>query len=85
MGRAFAREPRRCARPWSFPECPQALFHKALAGALDPDATGCDLLGNLFIAESVIGFQQNAGACHLAGCAFARADESPKGLALFGG
>jgi hypothetical protein len=84
MGRAFAREPRRCSRPWSFRECPQALFHKALAGALDRDATGCDLLGNLFIAESFIGFQQNAGACHLACCDFARADESQKGLSLFG-
>jgi hypothetical protein len=84
MGRAFAREPGRRTCPRSFSEGSHALFHKALAGALDRDATGGDLLGNLFIAESFIGFQQNAGACHLACCDFARADESQKGLSLFG-
>jgi hypothetical protein len=57
MGRAFAREPWRCPYPWAFRECPQALFHKALAGTLDRAATGCDLLGNLFITEPFIGFQ----------------------------
>jgi hypothetical protein len=76
MGRAFAREPRRGPRPWSFRECPQALCHEALARALDRDAAGGDLLGNLFITEPFIGFQQNAGAGHLSCCGLARADEA---------
>lgn len=70
MGRAFAREPRRGSRPWSFRERPEALFHKALARAFDRSATGCDLLGNLFIAEPFVSFQQNASAGHLAGGGF---------------
>jgi hypothetical protein len=82
MGRPFAREPRRGSRPWSFRQRPQALFHKALAGALDRDAAGGDLLGNLLIAESFIGFQQNAGTGHLARRGLARAHEPDKRLSL---
>jgi hypothetical protein len=76
MGRAFAREPRRGARPRPFDEGPQALFHKALARAFDRGATGCDFLRYFLIAEPVIGFQQNAGAGHLSCCGLARADEA---------
>lgn len=76
MGRTFAREPGRGARPRSFGECPQALFHKALARAFDRGTAGRDLLGNFLIAESFIGFQQNAGARHLSCRGLARADEA---------
>ena len=65
MRRAFAREPGRSARPWPFRECPEALFHKALARALDRDATRRDLLCYFLVAESFIGFEQNARAGHL--------------------
>jgi hypothetical protein len=85
MGCAFAREPRRGSRPRSFRQRPQALFHKALARALDRRATGGDRLGNLFIIEPFIGFQQNAGAHHLSGGGLARADEFHKRVSLFGG
>ena len=67
MGRAFPREPGRRARPRPFRKRPEALFHKALARALDRDATGRDLLGNFLIAEPFVSFQQNAGARHLSG------------------
>jgi hypothetical protein len=67
MGRAFAREPGRGSRSRSFRQRPQALFHKALARAFNRDATGRYLLGNLFIAQPFIGFQQNAGTRHLSG------------------
>jgi hypothetical protein len=56
MGRPFAREPGRGARPRSFRECPETLFHKALARAFDRGATGYDFLRNLFIAQPFIGF-----------------------------
>ena len=74
MGRPFAREPRRSPCPGSFREGPETLFHKALARALDRRATGGDLLGNLFIPEPFIGFQQNAGAQHFSGCGLARTE-----------
>lgn len=76
MGRAFASEPGRCTRPRPFGERPQALFHKALARAFDRSATGRNFLGNFLIVEPFIGFQQNAGARHLAGGGLARADEA---------
>jgi hypothetical protein len=76
MGRPFAREPWGSPCPWSFREYPETLFHKALARALNRRATGCDLLGNLFIAEPFIGFQQNTGAQHLSGCGLARTEET---------
>ena len=76
MRRAFAREPGRGARPRPFRERPEVLFHKALARALDRDATRRDLLGNFLIAEPFIGFQQNAGTGHLPRRTLARADES---------
>lgn len=76
MGCAFAREPGRGARPRPFRERPKVLCHKALARAFDRDAAGRDLLGNFLIAEPFIGFQQNAGAGHLADGGFAGADEA---------
>ena len=76
MGRAFAREPGRGARPRPFRERPEVLFHKALARALDRDATRRDLLGNFLIVEPFIGFQQNTGARHLSRGGLARADEA---------
>ena len=76
MGGPFAREPGRGSRPWSFRQRPQALLHKALARAFDRGTTGRDLLGNFFIAESFIGFQQNAGTHHLPGCSLARANKA---------
>lgn len=76
MGRTFAREPGRGSRPRSFGECPQALFHKALARAFDRGTAGRDLLNNFLIVEPFIGFQQNAGARHLSCCGLARADEA---------
>jgi hypothetical protein len=76
MRRAFTREPARGARPRSFRECPEVLFHKALARAFDRDATGRDLLHDFLIAEPFIGFQQNAGSCHLARRGLARANEA---------
>jgi hypothetical protein len=76
MRRAFAREPGRGARPRPFRERPEVLFHKALARTLDRDATRRDLLGNFLIAEPFIGFQQNAGSCHVASHGLARADEA---------
>jgi hypothetical protein len=85
MGCPFAREPRRGSRPWAFRQRPQALFDKTLARALDRDATGRDLLRNFLIAESFIGFQQNAGTRHLAGDGLARVDEPYKRLSLFCG
>ena len=83
MGRAFAREPGRRACPRPFGECPQALFHKALARTLDCDSTGGDLLRNFLIAEPFISFQQNAGACYLSSRRLARVDEVQECLSLF--
>jgi hypothetical protein len=83
MGGAFTGKPRPGARPRSFGQCPQALFHKALAGALDRDAARGDLLGNFFIAKPFSGFQQNAGTSHLARGRLARADERQERLSLF--
>ena len=76
MRRTFAAEPGRGARPRPLRERPEALFHEALARALDCHATRRDLLGDFLIAESFIGFQQNAGSCHLASRGLARADEA---------
>jgi hypothetical protein len=82
MRRAFAREPGRGARSWPFRERPEALFHEALARALDRDATRRDLLGNFLIAESFIGFQQNARARHLAGGGLAGVEQAQKCVSL---
>ena len=76
MRRAFACEPGRGARPRPFRERPEVLFHKALARALDRDTTGRDLLHDFLIAEPFVGFQQNAGPCHLASRGLARANEA---------
>ena len=76
MRRAFTREPARGARPRPVRERPEALFHKALARAFDRDATGRDLLHDFLIAEPFVGFQQNAGSCHLASRGLARANEA---------
>ena len=65
MRRAFAREPGRGARSWPFRERPEVLCHEALARALDRDATRRDLLHDFLVAESFIGFEQNARARHL--------------------
>jgi hypothetical protein len=78
MGCPFARQPGRCTCPRPFRECPEALFHKALARPLDRDATGRDLLSNLLIREPFVGFQQDAGACPLASRGPARVNEVQK-------
>jgi hypothetical protein len=78
MGCPFARQPGRRPCPRSLPECPEALCHKALARPLDRDATGRDLLSNLLIREPFVGFQQDAGARHLASRGPARANEVQK-------
>lgn len=85
MGGPFAGEPGRRARPWSFRERPEALFHKTLARTLDRDATGRDFLRDFLVAESFIGFQQNAGAGHLSGSGLARADEAQECFPFVGG
>jgi hypothetical protein len=85
MGCPFAGESRRGPRARSFRQCPEALFHKALAGALDRDAASGNLLSNLLIAEPFVGFQHNACTGHLACCGFTRADESQERLSLFRG
>jgi len=85
MRRAFAREPGRGARPRPFRECPEALFHKALARTFDRDATGRDLLHDFLIAEPFVGFQQNPCPGHLAGGGFAGADEAEEGVPFLGG
>ena len=82
MGRTFAREPGRGARPRSFGECPQALCHKALARAFDRGTAGGDLLGNFLIVEPVIGFQQNASMGDFARCFFAGRDHVRQLLTL---
>jgi hypothetical protein len=82
MRRAFAAEPGRGSRPWPFRERPQALFHEALARALDRDTTRRDLLSNFLIAEAFIGFQQNACARHLSGGGLAGVDQTQKCVSL---
>jgi hypothetical protein len=78
MGCAFARQPGRRTCPRPLREGPEALFHKALARPLDRDTTGRDLLSNLLIREPFVGFQQDAGARHLASRGPARANEVQK-------
>jgi len=71
MRRTFAREPGRRARPWPFRECPEALFHKALACTFDRNATSRHFLRDFLVAEPFVSFQQNAGTGHLSGGGFA--------------
>jgi len=85
MGRPFARQPGRRPYPRPLRECPEALFHKALARPLDRAATDRDLLGNLLLREPRVGFQQEAGARHLASRGPARAHEVQKCFPFVGG
>lgn len=78
----FAGQPGWGTRPRPFRECPEALFHNALARALDRDATGRDLLGNFLIAEPFVSVQQDAGARHLSSGGLARADEAQQCLSF---
>lgn len=82
MRRTFAAEPGRGARPRPLRERPEALFHEALARALDCHATRRDLLCDFLIAESFIGFQQNACARHLSGGGLAGVDQAQKCVSL---
>jgi hypothetical protein len=56
MGRRFPGEAWRRAGPRAFRQRPEVLFHKPVADALDRPYTCGHLLGNIFIAQPLIGF-----------------------------